>query len=57
MPKHGSKVMVLRAASICAGYTKAPVDQPVMVRVTSPQGENTLKVLPVKPGSVSTLLI
>jgi tRNA U34 2-thiouridine synthase MnmA/TrmU len=57
MPKGGSAAMVLRAASICAGYTKAPVDQPVAVRVTSPTGEDTVEVLPVKPGSVSNLLV
>jgi hypothetical protein len=49
--------MLPLAAGICAGYTKAPMHQPVQVRVTSPAGENTVAVLPVKPGSVSKLLI
>ena len=57
MPRGGAKGMLSLAAAICAGYTKAPTDQPVQVRVTSPVGENTVAVLPVKPGSVSKLLI
>ena len=57
MPKGGAQGTVPLAAAICAGYTKAPVNQPVGVRVTSPAGEHTVEILPVKPGSVSKLLI
>ena len=57
MPKGGTEEIVLLAAAICAGYTKAPIDQPVKVKVTSPTRENTVEVLPVKPKSVSNLLI
>ena len=57
MPKGGAQATLPLAAAICAGYTKAPADQPVKVRVVSPKGESMLEVLPVKPGSVSHLLI
>ena len=57
MPKGGSQGTVPLAAAICAGYTKAPVDQVIKVRVVSPHGERTVEILPVKPGSVSKLLI
>jgi tRNA-specific 2-thiouridylase len=57
VPNGGAEGMVLLAAAICAGYTKAPIDQPVKVKVTSLTRENTVEVLPVKPGSVSNLLI
>ena len=57
MPGGGAQGTVSLAAAICAGYTKAPVSQPIKVKVTSPGGENTLEVLPVKPGSVSRFLI
>jgi len=57
MPKGGDKGTVPLVASICAGYTKAPADQPIGVRVDSPTGSDTVEILPVKPGSVSRLLI
>ena len=57
MPKGGAQGTIPLAAAICAGYTKAPVEQPIRVRVVSPQGERTVEILPVKPGSVSRLLI
>ncbi|MEN8243644.1 MAG: tRNA 4-thiouridine(8) synthase ThiI [Thermodesulfobacteriota bacterium] len=57
MPKGGAKGMVPLAAAICAGYTKAPADQPIGVRVDSPTGHDTVEILPVKPGSVSRMLI
>jgi tRNA U34 2-thiouridine synthase MnmA/TrmU len=57
IPEGGAEEALPLAAAICAGYTKAPANRPVQVRVTSPAGENTVEILPVKPGSVSGLLI
>ena len=57
MPGGGAAGAVSLAAAICAGYTKVPADQLVKVRVASPGKEYTLEVLPVKPGSVSRMLI
>ena len=57
IPRGGAQGSVPLAAAICAGYTKAPADQPVKVKVASPEGESTVEILPVKPGSVSHLLI
>ena len=36
--------MIALAASICAGYSKTPTHHPTETLVTSPGGENTLKV-------------
>jgi tRNA U34 2-thiouridine synthase MnmA/TrmU len=57
MPKGGDPATVPLAAAICAGYTKAPVDRAIQVRLVSPQGERKVEVLPVKPSAVSKLLI
>ena len=57
MPGGGKEGQVLLAAAICAGYTKAPSDQPVRVKVTSPGGSHSVDVLPVKPKSVTNLMI
>jgi len=57
MPKGGAHAVVMLAAAICAGYTKAPFDQPVKVTVASPSETYTVEVLPVKPNSVSKLLL
>jgi len=57
MPKGGANEMVLLAASICAGYSKAPYDQPAQVSVASKAEKYTVTVLPIKSGSVSKYLI
>ncbi|MCG6910083.1 MAG: tRNA 4-thiouridine(8) synthase ThiI [Deltaproteobacteria bacterium] len=57
MPGGGDEGTVLLAAAICAGYTKAPGDGPVQVKVGAPSGSRTVTVLPIKPGSVSKMLI
>jgi len=57
IPGGGEKEMVFLAASICAGYTKAPPDEPIQVRVSSGSERNEVTVLPVEPKSVSKYLI
>jgi tRNA U34 2-thiouridine synthase MnmA/TrmU len=48
---------VCLAASICAGYSKAPADMPVQVSVTAPTGRETVTVLPMPPDTVSKYLL
>jgi predicted ribosome quality control (RQC) complex YloA/Tae2 family protein len=44
-----SSAVVAKAAAICAGYSKAPVDQEVDVLVTSPTGKDVIQVCPCPP--------
>jgi len=57
IPNSAAKDTVLLAASICAGYSKAPADMPVQVQVTDPQGRETVTVLPLPAKTVSKYLI
>ena len=57
IPNGGAGDMVLLAASVCAGYSKAPADTPADVGVVSPAGRETVTVLPTPPGRVSQYLI
>ena len=57
IPNGAAKDMVHLAASICAGYSKAPVDIPVQVSVTAPVGRETVTVLPIQPKTVSRYLL
>ena len=45
------------AAALCAGYSKAPGDSPVQVRVQVREGGAELTVLPLAPRDLSHLLI
>jgi tRNA-uridine 2-sulfurtransferase len=45
------------AASICAGYSKAPDHMPVVVEVVSADGVNTLWVARTRPESIQPLII
>jgi hypothetical protein len=49
--------VVAKAAAICAGYSKAPVDQEVDVLVTGPTGKDVIQVYPLSPDTVSDLLV
>lgn len=49
--------VVILAASICAGYSKVPELTPVAASVKTPQSEETMRVIAVKPAEVSHLLI
>jgi len=57
IPNGAVKETVLLAASICAGYSKAPADMPVQVRVTSPKGRETVTVLPLPAKTVNQYII
>jgi tRNA-specific 2-thiouridylase len=57
MPNDGSKDVRLLAASICAGYSKAPEITPVEVSVTAPQGHEIVRVIGVSPKEIKHLLI
>jgi len=57
IPNGTAKETVLLAASICAGYSKAPADMPVQIRVTTPQGRETVTVLPLPAKTVNQYLI
>ena len=46
-----------KAAAICAGYSKAPLDREVEVTVTAPDRQEVLRVMPLAPEGVSDLLI
>ena len=57
MPGVGTEAMVMLAAAIGAGYSKAPPDQPVELRVSAQAKPYTVTVLPVAPKTVSKFLI
>jgi len=57
MPRGGSKDVVALAASICAGYSKAPVNTLVDVQVVSRQKSYTLKVSGISPAEIRHYLI
>ena len=57
IPNGAAKDTVLLAASICAGYSKAPADMPAQVRVTTPEGRETVTVLPIPAKTVSQYII
>lgn len=46
-----------RAASICAGYSKAPEGKPVEICVTSPEGSKIITATPISSSNVQDLLI
>ncbi len=57
MPRGGDEPAVMLAASICAGYSKAPETLPVAVRVATPQGRKTVNVLGIGPAVAKKFLI
>ena len=57
IPNGAAKEMILLAASICAGYSKAPGEMPVQVQVTSDRDRESVTVLPINPKQVSRYLI
>jgi len=57
LPREAGPEMITLAASICAGYSKAPPDLPVEVRITGGDGESTVTVIPIPPAEVSHFLI
>jgi tRNA U34 2-thiouridine synthase MnmA/TrmU len=57
MPHGGKNEMTLLAASICAGYSKAPELTPVDVGVTTPKGNEIIRVIGVPPKEIKHFLI
>jgi tRNA-specific 2-thiouridylase len=46
-----------QAASICAGYSKVPENEPVEVCVTSPEGQKEITAIPIPSSDVQDLMI
>ena len=57
VPHGGSKDMIIFAASICAGYSKAPNNIQVDVEVVTPQRSQILKVSGIHPEELRQYLI
>jgi tRNA-uridine 2-sulfurtransferase len=57
MPGGGPQAMLLLAAAICAGYSKAPETSPTAILVTAGGKTQSLSVLPVTPEEAKRFLI
>jgi tRNA U34 2-thiouridine synthase MnmA/TrmU len=57
MPHGGSKEIMILAASICAGYSKAPELTPVKVEAIAPHGLEIIKVIGIPPTDIRHFLI
>jgi len=57
MPHGGRNETMMLAASICAGYSKAPGITPVEVDVTIPKGNEIVRVIGVPPKEIKHFLI
>jgi len=57
MPNGGKKEIIALAASICAGYSKAPELTPVEAKAATPQSTEIIKVLGIPPKDVRHFLI
>ena len=57
MPGGGPREMVFLAGAICAGYSKAPVESPVQIRVTAGERTESITVLTVQPSEAKRFLI
>jgi tRNA-specific 2-thiouridylase len=57
IPKGAARETILLAASVCAGYSKAPADTPVQVKVIASKGRENVTVLPIAPKDVGKYLI
>lgn len=51
------RAQLLRAAGICAGYSKAPADTPAEVALHTPEGREVVSVKPIAAESVQSLMI
>jgi tRNA U34 2-thiouridine synthase MnmA/TrmU len=54
---NGNRESLLKAAAICAGYSKAPSGNPVSVHIQEPSGEYMLQVVPMAPQEIRELII
>jgi len=57
MPDGGSREIIILAASICGGYSKAPEYSPITVNAGTPKGTETMKVLTIPPSKVWHFII
>jgi len=57
MPHGGSREIIILAASICGGYSKAPEYSPITVNARSPEGTETIRVLAITPAKIGHLII
>jgi hypothetical protein len=57
MPHGGSKEIMILAASICTGYSKAPELTPVKVEAITPHGLEIIKVIGIPPADIRHFLI
>jgi tRNA U34 2-thiouridine synthase MnmA/TrmU len=57
IPNDGGNEARMLAASICVGYSKAPEITPIDVSVTTPKGNETVRVIGVPPKEVKHFLI
>jgi tRNA U34 2-thiouridine synthase MnmA/TrmU len=57
MPGGGEEAAVLLAASICAGYSKAPADMPAQVQITAGGKHRLVTILPLPPAKAKRYLI
>lgn len=57
MPHGGIREIIILAASICAGYGRAPEYSQIDVTARTPEGNKTIKVLAIPPGKIRHLMI
>ncbi|MDA8138909.1 MAG: tRNA 4-thiouridine(8) synthase ThiI [Desulfobacteraceae bacterium] len=57
MPGGGLPPLINLAACICAGYSKAPKEQPCAVQISSSSGVQTITILPITPQEAKRFLI
>ena len=57
IPQSGKKDDIVLAATICAGYSKAPNDKPVDVAAVSPHGREVITVIGIPPSDIKHFLI
>ena len=57
VPHKASKDMIIKAAAICVGYSKAPANTQVDVSVVNSCGSDTIKVTEISPEKIKALLI
>ena len=57
MPRGGKKDDIVLAATICAGYSKAPNNKPVDVAAVSPHGREVITVIGIPPSDIKHFLI
>lgn len=57
VPHGAKKDTIFLAASICAGYSKAPSFSSTQIQVTSPNGREAIEVIAIPPEDVKKLMI